>query len=367
MKKQFTFKGNTIEVSGLKRYLSALENLLGQVLDLPIYTKTLTGIKDEDERSSLSFQFPRVSNPLRDPEGWLEKATELFNGLDGTKFDDPAYQKIRPEISGIINTHVFILDQRKTRTEKETENTKHEETRKVMAERQAQETAKYLAEFADSNELIPIPVNSRAVVIKTTYDDSDVMSDYFAPNRSTGNTMLLGIIPEGRENEASLRNILNKFSELQGISFEWYNQKYSMGHGNYLKSTKAVGSLPIPVYRIGSKIEDTPISFEIRHDSHIKNAYPFRGYAEAHKSRMSTPSTQDGKTSVEVSVSENKTGVEINFNEDKNGIEIKFEGRPDQEILDKLKSHRFRWSRRQKMWYTRYNESAKAFAESLTQ
>ena len=47
--------------------------------------------------------------------------------------------------------------------------------------------------------------------------------------------------------------------------------------------------------------------------------------------------------------------VTIRRNHKMNGIEVVFPAKPSQEIRDGLKRLRFRWSRRQGLWYARYN------------
>lgn len=46
----------------------------------------------------------------------------------------------------------------------------------------------------------------------------------------------------------------------------------------------------------------------------------------------------------------------ITHNTTKNGIEVSFPKRPGFEVISKLKSLGFRWSRRQKIWYKKYSE-----------
>jgi hypothetical protein len=50
-------------------------------------------------------------------------------------------------------------------------------------------------------------------------------------------------------------------------------------------------------------------------------------------------------------------GVTINRNIEHNGVELKFPGKPEESVLVWLKSHKFRWSSRQKLWYCRFSES----------
>lgn len=55
----------------------------------------------------------------------------------------------------------------------------------------------------------------------------------------------------------------------------------------------------------------------------------------------------------------------ITLNNDKNGIEIRFDSKPGSEIIESLKLNGFRWSGRQKMWYSRQTPERIAFANSL--
>lgn len=55
----------------------------------------------------------------------------------------------------------------------------------------------------------------------------------------------------------------------------------------------------------------------------------------------------------------------ITMNKEKNGIEIRFEGKPEREILDILKANGFRWSKYQKMWYAKNNDSRMELVNSM--
>lgn len=57
--------------------------------------------------------------------------------------------------------------------------------------------------------------------------------------------------------------------------------------------------------------------------------------------------------------------LSVAFNDAKNGIELSFDGKPDDSILERVKAAKFRWSRRQKVWYARQTESTVEFAEKL--
>ena len=57
--------------------------------------------------------------------------------------------------------------------------------------------------------------------------------------------------------------------------------------------------------------------------------------------------------------------VTVTLNDEKAGIEIAFPGKPEEDIRTALKTHGFRWSRFQKIWYTRQTPEKLEFANSL--
>ncbi|GMU20599.1 MAG: hypothetical protein AMXMBFR13_06960 [Phycisphaerae bacterium] len=58
-------------------------------------------------------------------------------------------------------------------------------------------------------------------------------------------------------------------------------------------------------------------------------------------------------------------GVQVTENEQKDGVEIRFAEKPDQSVIEQVKSHGFRWSKFQKLWYARRSEETLAFAYGL--
>lgn len=61
----------------------------------------------------------------------------------------------------------------------------------------------------------------------------------------------------------------------------------------------------------------------------------------------------------------NNINVSVNFNEEKNGIELHFTGKPSQEIREQIKSNGFRWSKYQKIWYSKDTEERREFLKSV--
>ncbi|MDC4245572.1 hypothetical protein [Clostridium perfringens] len=56
--------------------------------------------------------------------------------------------------------------------------------------------------------------------------------------------------------------------------------------------------------------------------------------------------------------------VEIIYNKEKNGIEVKFINKPNQEIIDNLKTNGFRWHGVKKIWYAKDTEVRREFINS---
>lgn len=57
--------------------------------------------------------------------------------------------------------------------------------------------------------------------------------------------------------------------------------------------------------------------------------------------------------------------VDITLNEEKNGIELRFDGKPEAEVIEALKSNGFRWSGKQKMWFAKQTDERIQFTNSL--
>lgn len=65
----------------------------------------------------------------------------------------------------------------------------------------------------------------------------------------------------------------------------------------------------------------------------------------------------EGNESPGAAATTNADGVTIRRNLEKEGVEVVFSARPDETIRAGLKRLKFRWSRRQGLWYARYNAS----------
>jgi hypothetical protein len=100
----------------------------------------------------------------------------------------------------------------------------------------------------------------------------------------------------------------------------------------------------------------SPISVaDIKGNIEKGNAYLI--YDSSQKSKpLSTPKQVALKNEV-ASTPVNVQGVQIARNLAKNGIEIKFPSKPEETILDWIKSKSFRWGKYNSVWYTTYSEA----------
>lgn len=57
--------------------------------------------------------------------------------------------------------------------------------------------------------------------------------------------------------------------------------------------------------------------------------------------------------------------INVTLNNEKNGIEIQFDGKPEVEVIEALKSNGFRWSGKHKMWFAKQTDERIQFANSL--
>ncbi|MCB9448660.1 MAG: N-6 DNA methylase [Flavobacteriales bacterium] len=57
--------------------------------------------------------------------------------------------------------------------------------------------------------------------------------------------------------------------------------------------------------------------------------------------------------------------LDITYNQERKGIELYFPGKPDQDVINRVKAMGFKYSRRQRMWYAKETPERKQFSEKL--
>jgi hypothetical protein len=133
------------------------------------------------------------------------------------------------------------------------------------------------------------------------------------------------------------------------VRFEWridresieHREKYSMGHGFYLKASGRYSS-----GWIIRKVDPRHVSGVIEHERLTARR---RAPEPPTMSPIVTPGT-----------------VAVTLNSERQGIEISFPAKPAPAILETLKAAGWRWSRFAGCWYQRDTPEARAFAERFT-
>ena len=348
----------TINAKGLK---ADVENLMhygfSPIVSIRQYHTEITGIiGGEEHRSTMMTLFGGGAAPLADEEGYKTAMDNLFASLPNPIID---LQGTLEKCQEIFKAHCPVVDNRKTQEQVAQENAEYLEAKAANEERAKQERAFWLSKYSDGENTnkITIPQGMMAVCCQATYNDSDSMSDYFAPHRSIGPAFLLAIVPIQPQTERLFREIAEKYPDLQ-THMSWHTENYSGGHGNYLMSG-GIGSVPEQAY---NGREEVVYCLEIQANKYAggrsEGYYPFRGYTNTPMVGMPTAGAAGGGEAGEVS---------YKLNPEKNGVEIRFSKPPADNTISTLHCSGFRWSRFQKLWYAKQSEKTIQVAQRICQ
>lgn len=266
------------------------------------------------------------------------KVKEMVEGWNGKKL--PKNMNLKALIELVTDEAIL------TREEKEREELREQHQQHLDRMDEEQRKAE---EFKARSVLIPI--GKRGVILNVCFDNSDPMTDYFDRHHSI-ESRLLAIIPEGREDEKSLRNVIDRIPALKEIPFKWHTEKYSMGHGNYLESETCPEERPHPYDKDRQVRCHYEITFQkgyrgenraIPHPDFYLGEITGGGGNERGAIRM--PGNGNGRETV--------LEMTIRENPQMNGVEILFPSKPSREVIDTLKGHGFRWSFKQGLWWKR--------------
>lgn len=265
-----------------------------------------------------------------------QRLFDLFNGKVN-KANIAQFMKEASKSLETIKANVRIVDKRRTKEELEERN--REYRARMEEQRKKQE------EF--DRQSIKIPEGKMGIVLDLCFDDSDMMTDYFCPNYNL-ESRLLAIVKKQPEKEALARRIADQIPELKGISWTWHTEKYSMGHGNYLK---AAGSQEIRKHKAYDDREEVHCFYEVTFSSY-SSYIPHKSYlGDLTELKPYSNSSENGKI--------------VRENREKDGVEIIFNSKPNDEILTTLKANGWRWSRFNKLWYNRLTPENLNFANNL--
>lgn len=185
--------------------------------------------------------------------------------------------------------------------------------------------------------------DGRLVIIQKCVNESDSMTDYYAPCVAK-ETYILANIPEGRRELSILKAVCKQCPSLASIEWKEHRENWSMNHFGYSLTS---GPIDDPEFEAEHKRKP----FYMVEFASIK----YHGYHEFWPEQRQAPAPGgNGK-------------VAITHNTERDGIEVRFSEKPSEDILSMLKIKGFRWSRPQRLWYRRYNQDLeKELQEALT-
>lgn len=348
MKYEFKLKDKIVTVQCKKAEFSALKQVIHKVMHLSSYVREYNGLTTDNK-----FTTYMVIGPGRkiDKVEEYNKAVDEFIGLFQGVIKPTEFLAICKKATEIFNTYIPVQDNRKTPEQAQADA---KEYKRICAENEAKQEAeadKFHKRFCPVD---PVDIKHKAVTLSVTFDDSDMMTDYYHPHGSIGCTMLLADVPFRNETEKLARQVLAKYPELAKLKWEWKTEKYSMGHGNYLIS-EYFDEWDKKAYDGRNKVR---IRYEIQFNSYTKKLRPYIDYP----GNVPTGATLEER---EQAVNDTDKPT-MTLNAERNGVEIRFPEKPSPDILDKLHESPFRYSRRQNMWYAKQNSNTIAFAERLT-
>jgi hypothetical protein len=313
-----------------------LKQLQGAVQDLLSEGKTHTEKSGEFGVNEYQYSMVNLFGEIRKEVIELhEGILNAFNGwarADNYKAIIQEYQEALPK----AKESRLVIDNRRTAEEQEETTTAlNELEQKHAAERDDKDRLIGLGD--PEGRTLETSQGEMALTISAYFDDSDIRSDYFRPHALLSGSFVVAVVKKQARTEQLARSIVNQFPELAALNWTWHVEEWSMGHGTYLESD-AIAETEHRAYDGREKVSYWyEISFDTYTSSALRRARWFYN-----------PDNGCGKLSERGAVQKN---------EEKNGIEVKFPGKPSEDVITLLKVKGFRWSRAQRLWYRRFDES----------
>lgn len=305
-----------------------------------LYARELNGVIGQEERQCIIYQPYGPAFPLLDEAQYNRDVEELTASLP-SPIRAENMEAIIQKAKAIFSQHVPVVDRRRT-PEQEAEQ---QAELKKAAERECQFEKDFVAEFGQP-EKVTIPAGRKGVILRLSYDNSDPMSDYFHPYAQYGFDLLLDLVPaKKQERETLFRKTLAKYPDLQKLEWKWKARKLAGGYGNFLESGPTGIIKKHPTYDGGKQVN---LSYMIRMQDPCgmtRLFIPYKDYPGV-ASGGEHPQTPPADLS----------SIQVIHNVEKQGIEITFPEKPEEDVLEWLRTRGFRWHRQNKYWYARYNE-----------
>ena len=343
MKRSIKVGSREIVLSGLKDEIKYFERTIHYGLSISSYIKELSGIVGGEERTATLMTL-FTTNECK--EGYKEALEVLISELPA-EINKTNYYDIKVKWNKYFDDFVCIRDERKTNDEIAERNRIGKENQ-LKHEQESKERENKINLFRTPIDLALKNDSQMFLTIQAFRDDSDVMSDYFNAHHSASKEYAIAVVPKGNESENKLQSIVSSIPELKELTWKWHTEKYSMGHGNYLQSSK-VGVIEGIISYGG--VKDPAYWYELTFNNYAPELLKSRFFVD-NPIQSSEPIQSNGT-------------IEVRENVAQNGIEILFPSKPSSEVLNGLKSNGFRWSMHNKVWYKKASDSARQYANSL--
>lgn len=337
-----------ITLKGLKKEVEWLDySVFNRLVQIKRYRKELRGIIGQDESSSVGMVL-FGAYAIREPEQYEQKLKAFADSLP----DPVTAEAIKPrlaEIQQLFDDHIYIEDNRETPEQAEERRKKNEE---ATEQRQTEDQERKQIINLKGEGQVDVPGDRMAVSIGAYFDNSDMMTDYFASHAHLDGDYVITTVRKGARTEAMIRDVIAKIPELAKLTWEWNVEEYSGGHGTYMQS-EAVGTVKKKAY---NGRDEVSYHFEISYD---KGHETLRMQKARFYFDVPVSSGPSGSSPI------SGGGVHVSRNEEKGGVEIKFDEKPNYDTIAQVKGAGFRWSKFQKLWWARFTEGRWSFAQEL--
>jgi hypothetical protein len=224
---------------------------------------------------------------------------------------------------------------------KETKRKKDQESSAMLSQ------VKRSAQIEEGKKLIKIPSWAKAVIVAERYsNDSDSMTDYFSASGDKDSMVLLAFSKSTRNNMSELKKAAPKFDK----TAKFANDKKFEQRDNYYM---------LPKMYVGT---DAWHGWKVHKENYHLNPLTEKGqneiYIAAAQGRVkieSGPKKQPTESKSKITDSQGTATL----NTAKGGIEVSFPGKPNPKIRECLKAAKFRWSRKNKVWYAKDTKKAR--------
>jgi hypothetical protein len=320
--------------------------------ELPVNKSRATKEKDNPIKVGLKFfldGYGKENEPLYIYEIKKSKWGITYDYVNGKTLALSSTDRIRP-YSEKFGIGVYYMEPPQYIDENKLTDLVLEAKQKSINDKKRQDSEQLLsgvkrsAQIEEGKKLVKVPTWAKAVIVAEFYiNDSDSMTDYFHTSADGNMTVYLGYSKTNRNNMGELKSAAKKFDETKDFS---ENNKKFENRQNFSG---------LPNFYFG---EDN------WHGWKVSKLPYFDPQAEKSKNEIYVAAAE-GRTRFEVNATKKslpdqapkKTGENdqptATLNPTKAGIEVSFPGKPNPKILECLKAAKFRWSRKQKIWYAK--------------